>query len=44
MYQAVAQSLNLPAVWLLQRDRFTKGYDKAEEFGLPLAKSDSIMA
>ena len=40
MYQAVAQSLNLPAVWLLHEIGLQKGYDKAEEFGLPLAKSD----
>ena len=40
MYQAVAQSLNLPAVWLLHETGLQKGYDKAEEFGLPLAKSD----
>ncbi|MGE9641883.1 hypothetical protein ACQP3J_33115, partial [Escherichia coli] len=40
MYQAVAQSLNLPTVWLLHEIGLQKGYDKAEEFGLPLAKSD----
>lgn len=40
MYQAVAQSLNLPAVWLLHEIGLNKGYNKAEEFGLPLAKSD----
>ena len=40
MYQAVANSLNLPAVWLLHEIGLQKGYDKAEEFGLPLSKSD----
>jgi len=40
MYQAVAQSLNLPAVWLLHEIGLQKGYDKAEEFGLSLSKSD----
>lgn len=40
MYQAVAESLNLPAVWLLHEIGLQKGYDKAEEFGLPLSKSD----
>ena len=34
------KSLNLPAVWLLHEIGLQKGYDKAEEFGLPLAKSD----
>ncbi|KAF1296657.1 penicillin-binding protein [Enterococcus sp. JM4C] len=40
MYQAVAQSLNLPAVWLLHEIGLQKGYDKAQEFGLSLSKSD----
>ena len=40
MYQAVAQSLNLPAVWLLHEIGLDKGYNKAKEFGLPLTKSD----
>lgn len=40
MYQAVAQSLNLPAVWLLHEIGLSKGYAKAEEFGIPLSKSD----
>lgn len=40
MYQAVAQSLNLPAVWLLHEIGLQKGFDKTKEFGLPLADSD----
>ena len=40
MYQAVAQSLNLPAVWLLHEIGLNKGYNKAQEFGIPLDKSD----
>ncbi|OTP06811.1 penicillin-binding protein [Enterococcus sp. 10A9_DIV0425] len=40
MYQAVAQSLNLPAVWLLHEIGLQKGFDKAKEFGLPLESSD----
>jgi membrane peptidoglycan carboxypeptidase len=28
MYQAVAQSLNLPAVWLLHEMGLSKGYNK----------------
>lgn len=40
MYQAVAQSLNLPAVWLLHEIGLDKGYKKAEEFGLSLDEKD----
>lgn len=40
MYQAVAQSLNLPAVWLLNEIGLTKGFNKAIEFGLPLTEND----
>ncbi|KAF1304589.1 PBP1A family penicillin-binding protein [Enterococcus saccharolyticus] len=40
MYQAVAQSLNLPAVWLLHEIGLDKGYNKAKEFGIPLTESD----
>ncbi|MHC5268506.1 PBP1A family penicillin-binding protein [Enterococcus sp. LJL98] len=40
MYEAVAQSLNLPAVWLLHELGLTKGYNKAKEFGLPLVEED----
>lgn len=40
MYQAVAQSLNLPAVWLLHEIGLDKGYNKVKEFGLDLTKSD----
>lgn len=41
MYQAVAQSLNLPAVWLLHEIGKDKGYQKAKEFGLKLTDSDN---
>lgn len=40
LYQAVAQSLNLPAVWLLHEIGLDKGYKKAEEFGLSLDEKD----
>ncbi|GCF93162.1 penicillin-binding protein 2A [Enterococcus florum] len=40
MYQAVAQSLNLPAVWLLHEIGLNKGFNKAQDFGIPLEKSD----
>lgn len=40
MYEAVAQSLNLPAVWLLNEIGLNKGFNKAKEFGLPLTEAD----
>ncbi|WP_122645833.1 PBP1A family penicillin-binding protein [Enterococcus mediterraneensis] len=40
MYQAVAWSLNAPAVWLLHEIGMNKGYKKAEEFGLSLSEKD----
>lgn len=40
MYQALAQSLNLPAVWLLHEIGLDRGYRKAEEFGLSLSQAD----
>ncbi len=35
MYQALAQSLNLPAVWLLHEIGLDRGYSKAQEFDFP---------
>jgi penicillin-binding protein 2A len=40
MYQALAQSLNLPAVWTLHEIGLDRGYKKAQEFGLTLTDSD----
>ncbi|MGO2628655.1 MAG: PBP1A family penicillin-binding protein, partial [Enterococcus italicus] len=40
MYQAVAQSLNLPAVWLLHEIGLETGFNKAKEFGLSLTDED----
>lgn len=40
MYQAVAQSLNIPAVWLLHEMGIEKGFNKVEEFGIDLDDSD----
>ena len=40
MYQALAWSLNAPAVWLLHEIGIEKGYNKAEEFGLTLTEKD----
>lgn len=40
MYQALGESLNLPAVWTLHKIGLDKGYEKTEKFGIPLAKED----
>lgn len=40
MYQALAESLNLPAVWTLHQIGLDKGFDKTEKFGIPLAAED----
>lgn len=40
MYQALAQSLNAPAVWLLHEMGEKTGFEKAEQFGLKLSDSD----
>lgn len=40
MYQALAQSLNAPAVWLLHQMGENTGYKKTQQFGIKLAESD----
>ncbi|PLR86632.1 transglycosylase domain-containing protein [Bacillus sp. V33-4] len=40
MYEAVKESLNLPAVWLLNELGIESGMDAAERFGIPLKKED----
>ncbi|MDZ5470158.1 PBP1A family penicillin-binding protein [Bacillus sp. 31A1R] len=40
MYEAVKDSLNLPAVWLLNEIGIEKGINAAEKFGIPLDKED----
>lgn len=40
MYQAVAKSLNLPAIWLLHEIGLNKGYKSVARFGIDLADSD----
>lgn len=44
MYQALAQSKNAPAVWLLNKIGVDKGYDSVKKFGLPVSKSDKNLA
>lgn len=41
MYEAVAQSLNIPAVWLLNEIGVDTGFAKAEKFGIKLDESDA---
>ena len=41
MFKAVAQSLNAPAVWTLNKIG-DKGYDSVQSFGLPVTKKDKI--
>ncbi|WP_239256099.1 transglycosylase domain-containing protein [Listeria ilorinensis] len=43
MYQAVAYSINAPAVWLLDQIGMEKGYKSAQEFGIPVEESDKTL-
>ena len=44
MYKALYESLNAPAVWLLNKIGINAGYQMAEKFGLPVEKSDKNLA
>ena len=44
MYQAVAQSKNVPAVWLLDKIGVQKGVQSVENFGINVPKSDQNLA
>ena len=44
MYKALYESLNAPAVWLLNKIGVNAGYQMAEKFGLPVEKSDKNLA
>lgn len=44
MYKALAQSLNAPTVWLLNKIGVDKGYDSVKKFGLPVTKKDKNLA
>lgn len=44
MYKAVYESLNAPAVWLLNKIGVNTGYRMAQKFGLPVEKSDKNLA
>lgn len=43
MYQALAQSLNAPAVWLLDQIGLEKGIKKVEDFGIPVQEKDKYL-
>ena len=43
MYQALAQSLNAPAVWLLDQIGLEKGVKKVEKFGIPVQEKDKYL-
>lgn len=44
MYKALEESLNIPAVWLLNEIGLEKGLDKLKTFGLPVEKEDKHLA
>ena len=44
MYKALYESLNAPAVWLLNKIGVNQGYKMAEKFGLPVEKGDKNLA
>lgn len=44
MYKALYESLNAPAVWLLNKIGVNQGYATAEKFDLPVEKSDKNLA
>ena len=43
MYEAVAQSLNMPTVWLLNEIGLDRGIASLEKFGIPLEKEDHYL-
>lgn len=44
MYKALEESLNIPAVWLLDQVGLDKGLEKLEKFGIPVEKADKNLA
>ncbi len=44
MYEALAQSMNAPAVWLLNQIGVQKGYDSVKDFNIPVTKKDKNLA
>jgi penicillin-binding protein 2A len=44
MYKALEESLNIPAVWLLNELGIEKGIDSLKRFGIPVEKEDHHLA
>ncbi|WP_223587808.1 transglycosylase domain-containing protein [Neobacillus bataviensis] len=44
MYKALEESLNIPAVWLLDQVGLNKGLDSLNRFGIPVEKEDRNLA
>lgn len=44
MYKAVEESMNIPAVWLLNEIGLKKGLDSLKRFGIPVEKDDENLA
>ncbi|MED4205117.1 transglycosylase domain-containing protein [Neobacillus mesonae] len=44
MYKALEESLNIPAVWLLDKVGLAKGLAKLDKFGIPYEKGDKNLA
>ncbi|ULT59140.1 PBP1A family penicillin-binding protein [Neobacillus drentensis] len=44
MYKALEESLNVPAVWLLNKIGLNKGLDSLRRFGIPVEKEDENLA
>lgn len=44
MYKALYESLNAPAVWLLNKIGVNEGYSMAQKFGLPVQRGDKNLA
>lgn len=44
MYKAVQESMNIPAVWLLDRVGLNKGMESLKRFGIPTTSQDNNLA
>ncbi|MED3562948.1 PBP1A family penicillin-binding protein [Bacillus xiapuensis] len=44
MYKALEESLNIPAVWLLDKIGLNKGLDSLKRYGIPITKADKNLA
>lgn len=44
MYEAIADSMNIPAVWLLDKIGISKGVSSLNKFGIKVAKEDQNLA